>query len=63
MGVTVLVFEKNPFKKWYVLQLFTIDLYGEMIKIKTKIIIIQKRLYLFFSFLHMFWALCSSLRI
>ena len=51
MGVTVLVFEKNTFQKGYVLPLFAIDLYGETIKIETKIIIIQKRLYFFFLFL------------
>ena len=49
-GFTDLVFEKNPFQKQYVLPLFAIDLYGKILKIKTKAFLIKKRLYTFFFF-------------
>ena len=35
-GVKDLVFEQNPFQNQYVLPLFTIDFYGEIMKIETK---------------------------
>ena len=37
IGVKDLVFEQNPFQNQYVLPLFTIDFYGEIMKKGTKI--------------------------
>ena len=62
MGVTNLVFEKNPLQKHYVLPLFTIDFYGKIKINRTKTLIFKKRLYFFLSFSHMFWSLYSCLK-